>query len=257
MKMYKGFNKDMTCRDFQYEIGKTYETDEAKLCESGFHACEAPLDVFHYYAPATSQYCEVDLDDVTTETSDDTKRVGKKIKIGEKLSVQDLINAQFEYVRDHSTTLNKTGGSWSALTGGDRSALTGGYRSAFTGGDGSALIGGARSALTGGKGSALTGSSWSALTGGSWSALTGGSWSALTGGDRSALTGGEGSALTGGEGTIFRGGMWTVFATPHYSSGYGIVGMYVAVVDGENIKPDTWYTVKDGEWVEADDKENK
>lgn len=58
MKAYKGFNKDMTCRDFQYEVGKTYETDEADLCNSGFHACENPLDCFRYYSPGKSKYCE-------------------------------------------------------------------------------------------------------------------------------------------------------------------------------------------------------
>lgn len=51
MKAYKGFNKDMTCRGFQYEEGKTYETDKAELCKEGFHACENPLDCFNYYAP--------------------------------------------------------------------------------------------------------------------------------------------------------------------------------------------------------------
>lgn len=66
MKMYKGFDKDLKCRDFQYEIGKTYEEPTAELCEKGFHACEYPLDVFEYYAPGDmSRYCEVDLDDVS------------------------------------------------------------------------------------------------------------------------------------------------------------------------------------------------
>ena len=66
MKMYKGFDKDLKCRDFQYEIGKTYEEPTAELCEKGFHACEYPLDVFEYYAPGEmSRYCEVDLDDVS------------------------------------------------------------------------------------------------------------------------------------------------------------------------------------------------
>lgn len=80
MKAFKGFNKDMTCRGYQHEIGKTYETDEAKMCSSGFHACENPLDCFKYYSPATSKYCEVELDDNGERNSDDTKVVGKKIK---------------------------------------------------------------------------------------------------------------------------------------------------------------------------------
>lgn len=66
IKAYKGFDKDLKCRDFQYEIGKTYEEPTADLCESGFHACEYPLDVFRYYAPGSmSRYCEVDLDDLS------------------------------------------------------------------------------------------------------------------------------------------------------------------------------------------------
>ena len=73
MKMYKGFDKDLKCRDFQYEVGNTYEEPTAELCEKGFHACEYPLDVFKYYAPGNmSRYCEVDLDEVN----------GKKPKAG-------------------------------------------------------------------------------------------------------------------------------------------------------------------------------
>lgn len=99
MKAFKGFNKDMTCRDFQYEIGKTYETDEAKMCSSGFHACENPLDCFKYYSPATSKYCEVELDDNGERNSDDTKVVGKKITIGGELSVPMLCKLHFEYIK--------------------------------------------------------------------------------------------------------------------------------------------------------------
>lgn len=79
MKAYKGFNKDMTCRGFQFEEGKTYEEKEAKLCETGFHACENPLDCYNYYAPGGSVYHEVELDDVSDErNNDDTKVCAKK-----------------------------------------------------------------------------------------------------------------------------------------------------------------------------------
>lgn len=80
IKAYKGFDKDLKCRDFQYEIGKTYKEPTAELCKKGFHACEYPLDVFEYYSPNNmSRYCEVDLDDVSDEkSSDDSKRCGKK-----------------------------------------------------------------------------------------------------------------------------------------------------------------------------------
>lgn len=78
MKAYKGFNKDMTCRGFRYEIGKEYETDAADLCRIGFHACENPLDCFSHYAPATSRYCEVEIEDNGQRSSEDSKVVGKK-----------------------------------------------------------------------------------------------------------------------------------------------------------------------------------
>ena len=57
MKCYKGFHKDLSCKDFQYEIGKEYETERAEICEEGFHACEFPLDVLQYYNPADSRFC--------------------------------------------------------------------------------------------------------------------------------------------------------------------------------------------------------
>ena len=109
MKAYKGFNKDMTCtpkdgKTFQYKEGETYHEDEAALCEKGFHACERPLDVFDYYAPGTSVYHEVDIEDVSAERKEDTKVCGKTIKIGAKLDVAGLIKAQFDYVKSHTTT---------------------------------------------------------------------------------------------------------------------------------------------------------
>ena len=98
MKAYKGFNKDMTCRGFQFEEGKEYTTDEAKLCESGFHACENPIECFRYYDPVNSVYHEVELD-ATDEKAKDSKRVGKRIKIGAALTVRGICDAHFEYVK--------------------------------------------------------------------------------------------------------------------------------------------------------------
>ena len=81
MKLFKGFNKDMKCRGFQYAEGETYHEDKAELCQTGFHACENPLDCFGYYSPGDgSIYREVELEDVTEEReADDTKWVGKTI----------------------------------------------------------------------------------------------------------------------------------------------------------------------------------
>lgn len=97
MKCYKGFHKDLSCKDFQYEIGKEYETERAEICEEGFHACEFPLDVLRYYNPADSRFCEVELD-ANEQTHDDSKRVGKKIKIGAEIGLSGLVKAGVKFI---------------------------------------------------------------------------------------------------------------------------------------------------------------
>ncbi len=88
MKGYKGFNKDLKCRDFQYEIGKEFETDEAVLCEKGFHFCKNPHDVFAYYgAGDNNRFCSIEAEDISDEKKGDSKRACKKIKITAEISV--------------------------------------------------------------------------------------------------------------------------------------------------------------------------
>ena len=152
MKCFKGFDKDLKCRGFQYEIGKEYEEETASLCNRGFHACEHPLDVLEYYPPGeASRYCEVEINDTGERSSDDTKVCGTKIKIGAEIGIKGLIKAAFEYTKERCTN-NNQGADQAALTGGDSSALTGGNRSALTGGDSSALTGGNWSVVYGGEG---------------------------------------------------------------------------------------------------------
>ena len=99
MKAYKGFNRDMTCSGYQFEEGKTYEHEgDVRLCESGFHACEYPMDCLRYYEPCESVYHEVELDGVSDERKEDTKVVGKKIRIGARMSVKDIVKASIDYV---------------------------------------------------------------------------------------------------------------------------------------------------------------
>lgn len=159
MKAYKGFDKDLKCRDFQYEIGKEYEEDTAELCERGFHACEHPLDCLGYYPPADSRYCEVDIDDNGQRQSGDTKVCGKKIKIGVEIGLKGLIHAAFEYTKANCTN-EKMGADKAALTGGYRSALTGGDWSALTGGKMSVVYGGEGAKVRAGKGSVLALQFW-------------------------------------------------------------------------------------------------
>ena len=103
MKTYKGFDKNLQCRGFQYEIGKEYEEEKAEACNCGFHACERPLDVFAYYAPADSRYCEVEQDGELSKRNDDSKVASTKIKIGAEIGIPGLVKAQIEYVKSHCT----------------------------------------------------------------------------------------------------------------------------------------------------------
>ena len=100
MKAYKGFDKDLKCRGFQYEVGKEYEEGSAELCKKGFHACENPLDTFRYYGPTDSRYCEVDVDDNGERNGDDSKVCGKHIKIGAEIGLKGVINAGVRFVFD-------------------------------------------------------------------------------------------------------------------------------------------------------------
>ena len=126
MKTYKGFNKDMTCRGFKYEEGKEYETNEpVSCCNSGFHACEYPLDCFGYYAPSNSVYHEVEQSEEISKDNSDTKICSSKIKIGAAIDIAGLVKASFEYIKDRA---NKTKSNHSRANNkiisatGDRSA---------------------------------------------------------------------------------------------------------------------------------------
>ena len=97
MKAYKGFDKDLKCRDFPYEIGKEYEEKEAKACEKGFHACTNPLNVLQYYPPCyENRYCEVEQDGEFSENGDDSKVASTKIKISNEISLEELIQAAID-----------------------------------------------------------------------------------------------------------------------------------------------------------------
>lgn len=229
MKAYKGFNKDMTCRGFQYEIGKAYETDAADLCSIGFHACENPLDCFGYYAPAASRYCEVEIEDNGQRSPEDSKVVGRKIKIGAELSTEQICRLHFEYVRSRCDPA-KTNAA------GDRESASAGERgSASAGWSGSASAGDGGSASAGERGSASAGR---------------GGVSASRG---SADVGGNGVAVVRGYDVKVKGGIGSVLVVcVEKKDSYDIAEWKAAVVDGERIRPDTWYTVENGEFREAD-----
>ena len=101
IKSYKGFDKNLKCRDFQYEIGKEYEMDgEIKVCSRGFHSCESPFDVFDYYTMIDSRFCEVEQDGNISKEDRGTKICSSKIKIKAELKLADMINLGVEWLKE-------------------------------------------------------------------------------------------------------------------------------------------------------------
>ena len=185
MKGYKGFDKDWKCRDMQYEVGKTYEEAEARLCNKGLHFCENPFDVFNYYSPSNqSRYAVVEAENVTDEKDSDTKRVAKKLTIKTELNLIGIVKAGMEYIKEHinvekikekafdRSTAATSGNESTAATSGDRStaatsgnestAATSGYRSTaiVEGKDSVAIALGAQSKAKGALGCWLVLAEW-------------------------------------------------------------------------------------------------
>ena len=108
MRAFKGFNKDLTCRGYQYEEGKEFHTERAECCDTGFHACEYPLDCFGYYDPAHSVFHEVELSGEMDKSGDNTKVCATDIKIGARLSIAGLVKMAIDFTM---SKVNKEAGS--------------------------------------------------------------------------------------------------------------------------------------------------
>ncbi len=278
MKMYKGFDKDLQCRGFQFEIGKSYHEDSAKLCNTGFHACENPLDVFSYYPPLESRYCRVTLEGITTEEERDSKRYGTDIVINSEIDLKTLIDAATTGDFAHAAT---TGYGAHAATTGDRAhaATTGdGAHAATTGDRAHAATTGdfAHAATTGyGAHAATTGDDANAATTGdranaattgyrAHAATTGYRANAATTGDRAnaVTTGCFAHAIVSGKQSIAAAlginsfaaapiGGFIVLADWRENEGKcELCGVKTFLVDGKTIKGDTYYTLENGELME-------
>ena len=221
IKAYKGFNKNLQCQPdddkppFQYEVGKEYEESEAKLCYCGFHACEFPLDVFRYYPPADSRYCEVELD--ATEEKEDSKRTGKKIKIGSEIGIDGIIKSGVKFILEKTESCEK--GTCDQST----AANTGDQSTAVNTCDQSTAIN--------------TGYQSTAVNTGYWSVA------AVSGKDSVACALGYEGKAKGAK------GCWLVLAEWKDGHRKDVRCFYV---DGESVKSNVLYTLEDGELVEAD-----
>ena len=131
IKAYKAFDKDLSCRGFKYKVGKEYEeTGDIKACEKGFHACPYPLDVFGYYAPAGSRFCEVEQSGKIDDSESD-KVCSSKIRIGAELDIRGLVKAAVSYVKERCTNEYNAEPGKPAMTG-YRGVATAGDRGAAT-----------------------------------------------------------------------------------------------------------------------------
>ena len=214
IKAYKAFDKDLSCRGFKYEVGKEYEeTGYIKVCEKGFHACPYPLDVFGYYAPAGSRFCEVEQSGKIDDSESD-KVCSSKIRIGAELDIRGLVKAAVSYVKERCTnecnaepgkpaTAGDSGaataGNYGAATAGDSGAATAGNHGAATAGYSGAATAGNHGAATAGYSGAATAGDYGAATAGDSGAATAGNYGAATAGYRGAATAGDSGAATAGD----------------------------------------------------------
>ncbi|EGO1737747.1 hypothetical protein ITO51_002819 [Salmonella enterica] len=239
---FKGFNKDLTCRDFQFAIGETFHHDgKVEACGSGFHACECPFDVFSYYPPAESRYAEtISFGVIDREEEGDTKIASASITIKSELTLPQFIQRGIEWIWskiDKSLEQQIMTGDWSAATNtGNQSAATNtGNRSAATNtGDWSAATN------TGNRSAATNTGDWSAATNtGDWSAAeVSGSQSVA------ASLGIEGKARASEGGAI---------VLCYRDEDGELIHIRASKVGENGIMPDIWYQLnEDGEFVECE-----
>ena len=263
---FKGYTKDFTCTGggtpFQYEVGKSYEEPEASLCNKGFHYCKHPLDTWNYYPPTNgNRYSNVAGEAPETNPDGDSKHVTKKLTIGAELSIESLTKAAVKFVWESATSEAKASEESSATSGYKANAATSGnWANAATSGEG------ANAATSGYKANAATsGYKANAATSGEGAnaATSGEGANAATSGYKAnaASLGDYGKASVEGEQSIAMAcgrdgkakaclGSWIVLAERDGDN--NILTMRCAVIDGTVLKPDTYYSLEGGNFVEAE-----
>ncbi|ELE8415376.1 hypothetical protein RB853_003398 [Salmonella enterica] len=266
---FKGFNKDLKCRGFQFAIGETFHHDgKVEACGSGFHACECPFDVFSYYPPAESRYAETISFGITdSEEGGDTKIASSSITIKDELTLPQFIQRGIEWIWskiDKSLEQQIMCGSWSAATNtGYQSAATntGDWSAATNTGDRSAATntGDCSAATNTGYQSAATntGSRSAATNTGDWSAATNtGYQSAATNtGDCSAaeVSGSQSVAASLGIEGKARASEGGAIVLCYRDEDGELIHIRASKVGENGIMPNTWYQLdKDGEFVECE-----
>ena len=320
---YKGFDKNMQCRGFQYEVGKEYEMDgEIKCCNRGFHACKSPIEVWDYYDMLNSRYAVVEQSGKIDAEENTTKVCSSRIKIKAELKLADIINIGVEWLKDitspskvktdgelndngdrrkqigssgdyakigssgdsakigssgYSAQIGSSGYSAKIGSSGDSAKIgsSGDYAQIGSSGDYAKIGSSGDSAKIGSSGdSAKIGSSgYSAQIGSSgYSAKIGSSGDSAkigssgdyakigSSGDYAKIdsTGEDSVIMCAGNSSIAKAkvGSWITLAEWKWSDKKKRnvpACVKTEYVDGEHIKADTWYQLKDGEFVEVDE----
>ena len=261
MRAFKGFNKDLTCRGYQYEEGKEFHTERAECCDTGFHACEYPLDCFGYYDPAHSVFHEVELSGEMDKSGDNTKVCATDIKIGARLSIAGLVKMAIDFTM---SKVNKEAGSderhgFASATGykGASSATGNCGASSATGYKGASSATGYKgaSSATGDYGaSSATGNCGASSATGykGASSVSDPTGVAVAWGHEARAKGCKGAHLILSDwkyvGARYSDGD---YVDPYDKESWELTGAKMVVVDGEKIKEDTYYRCIEGEIVEV------
>ena len=247
IKSYKGFDKNLRCRGFQYKIGGIYEMDgKIKMCNRGFHACESPFDVFDYYTMIDSRFCEVEQDGNISKEDRGTKICSSKIKIKAELKLADMINLGVEWLKEITSP--------EKIKTSIKDNSSGNYAKIGSSGDDAKIGSSGDGAQIGSSGDdAKIGSSGDGAKIGSFGdgAKIGSSGNNAkidsTGKDCVIMCAGINSVAKASKGS------WITLSEWSYSEGkqrYIPICVKTEFVDGEKIKADTYYSLKGGVFVE-------
>ena len=273
MKGYKGFEKGLVCRGKQYAENTVFEEDDAEICQSGMHFCALPHQVFSYYSPGENhEFAEVEaLDDPVTD--DDAKYCSKKLRIGAKISVFDMVKASvcafFERVNfagkiaeatqvDGAANAGYRGvanaGNCGAANAGDCGAANAGYRGVANAGDWGAANAGDRGAANAGDRGAANAGNCGAANAGDWGAANAGYRGvAIARKEGQASVGRNGIAAVIGNGGNVSGKVGAILLLVDTDDDGNTLDFAAVKVDGETIKENTWYKLEGGNIVEVID----
>ena len=282
---YKGFDKNLKCREFQYEVGKEYEMDgDIKCCERGFHACESPLEVFDHYDMLNSRFAEVEQSGEIDKEENSTKVCSSKIKVKAELKLADMINLGVEWIKEFTSPtkvkkddkLNDNDGDYAQIgssgdyaqigSSGDYAQIgsSGDYAQIGSSGDYAKIGSSGDYAQIGSSGDyAKIGSSGDYAkigSSGDYAKIGSSGYSAKIGssGDYAQIesTGEHSVVMAAGNDSIAKAkiGSWITLAEWDCINGVWIpICVKTEKVDGERIKADTFYKLVNGEFKEVEE----